>query len=175
MLEALRHTPNWVYLVFFLVLHYGVMQCFSARIKPRRLLTMPLIFLGWSAYATFAAAQAPWISLSVWGGSVCGASLIGLWLGRRAGASFHADDGVLDIPGSKTPLVISLLFFGCSYWFGYTAATAPDVAADLGFQLTRTLATASCIGLFVGRAAYLYALSLGGRWTGPRVDPLRLV
>ncbi|TCL08295.1 hypothetical protein BXY66_0330 [Shimia isoporae] len=170
MLEALRNTPSWVYLAFFLVLYYGVMYCFSSRSEPRRLLVLPLLFLVWSAYSAFSDEQQSWMSLGGWVCAVGLGGLFGSMIGRKSGARFNDAEGIIEIPGSKIPLIISLFFFGCSYWFGYTTAVSPELSATLSFQLAKTGSMAGCVGLFLGRAITIYSTSLKPLRSGEGAD-----
>ncbi|POA47438.1 hypothetical protein C1893_14735 [Pseudomonas sp. MPR-ANC1] len=157
MLAILQNTPLWVYVVFLIMVYFGL----KAR-KPQHetrfsLLSTPLVLLVWSLLS---------LNLSVDPGLTLGGWLIALTLGAlsawlifsRKGLELDDPETGLIVPGTWKALVLLLLFFAVNYYFGYQDDVHPDRTTEAGMLLLKAVASGFVCGLISTRSLKFYWL-----------------
>lgn len=163
LIEILKHTPAWVWLLLSALLALGVVQMRprSVRRWQPALLPLALLALGLSSLLP-SWQQVPW-SLPVWAAA--------LLLAARAGRRWLAPSGVhwdatlqrLHLPGSTLPLLMVAIIFPLKYSVGVYSAMHPLQAHAPGFvtgvALLSGLLTGLLTGLLAGRTWALLSMA----------------
>ena len=155
----LSHTPAWVWLLFVVLIAWGLRQTRAHQASLQRVTLLPLAMAVWSLYGAshFFDAQ-PW-SLLAWLGAVS----LALWnVARRPverGTQFRLHDGLLTLPGSWTPMLVLLGMFCTKYAVGVTNAIAPELLQTGQVALLLNTAYGCLSGILLGRALRLWRLA----------------
>ncbi|ANJ58135.1 hypothetical protein [Pseudomonas silesiensis] len=159
MLNTLQNTPLWVYAIFLLLCYFGTRALYPTRESKTSLLITPPILLGWSLYSLGLTIN-PLLSISCWMAAVMFGSIVALVIFSREGVELDNTGTGLILPGTLNTLVLYLMFFAVSYYFGYAAEVDPDHAATLPMVLLKACASGLACGLFCGRSARFYQIFL---------------
>lgn len=152
--EILRHTPGWVWLLLAALLALGASQLRTRRVPRARLFVLPAVLLGLGMSATATAFRPPAPALAAWALALAAGVMLGRRLPPTAGARWDADRRVLLLPGSVWPLLLIVAVFTLRYsasvalvlhpaWRGAPAVALPLAAASgaiAGALLGRVLA-----------------------------------
>jgi len=131
LLNILLNTPWWVFVLFVVLLVFGVRAFRPRSISVWRSLVIPGVFIAWGAVSLIQ--QMPQSSsylLADWlVGGVIGAAL--LWLTGRPMAMRIERAGIVTVAGSPLPLVRNMLIFFAKYGLAVAAARNPAERAHL--------------------------------------------
>ncbi|MGF6204448.1 DUF6622 family protein [Pseudomonas frederiksbergensis] len=155
MLNALQHTPLWVYVVFLLLCYDGIKTLSPTRESKTSLLITPAILLAWSLYSLNLTLNPP-LSLTCWLIAVLIGSLAALLIFSRKGIELDDPETGLILPGSFKALTLYLMFFAVNYYFGYQAEVQPELSVTLQMVLFKACTSGFVSGLFCGRTIKLY-------------------
>jgi Family of unknown function (DUF6622) len=147
LVNALKGTPWWVYVLFIYLIYIGVQAMKPQKISINKLFILPLLFLAWSIYGIIAH-FASWMDPFAWliagiGGFFCGENL--------APKKLRADRKKLiaQIPGSSITLILVVAIFILKYFFGYYRATH-DMTSS-GVHIASLIVSGVVAGIFIGR------------------------
>ena len=119
-IEVLRHTPTWVYILFVALLILGYLQSKDRTSNRLKVLILPIVM---SAFSFHSLQTAFGSELSVMLSAVVGL-LIAFSLVRRSGqpkgVNYLAESQQFSIPGSWVPLVLIMAIFFTKYFVGIT-------------------------------------------------------
>jgi hypothetical protein len=157
MLVTLQNTPLWVYVVFLVLVYFGL----KAR-KPQResrfsLLSTPLVLLGWSLLS-LNLTDDPGLSLSGWLIAVLLGALSAWLIFPSKGINLDDPETGLIVPGTWKALTLLLLFFAANYYFGYQDDVHPERAAAPDMLLLKAAASGFISGLISARSLKYYRL-----------------
>lgn len=152
MLDILQGTPVWVYAVYLWMCYYGIKACLGGRENRRSLIILPVVLVVWSLMALVPSLLAS----GAWVGGVIVGGLLGQLLFNADGARLEADGNTLALPGTWKTLLISQLFFGVKYYFGYQQAVHPMLLSTPSMLAVVSAVSGFTVGLFCGRAITLH-------------------
>lgn len=148
MLEILRGTPLWVYVVFFILTYYGVIACFKSYVSKISLQITPMIFVAMSLTAMkFSHGIVIPISIYVFG-------LLAGWLLALRFYSYNEverEGNRLRLGGSVKVLAVYWCFFAWHYYVGYQEAMDPEFLNNVSVVALSALCTGLINGFFVRR------------------------
>lgn len=155
LLSILAGTPWWVWVLFIYLLMIGVNSLYDRTVHVYRLGVMPTIFFVWSFYSL---SSKPFIFFLLWM-AFC---FVGILINARSFSRLPISinkSGLVRIPGSLTPLILSLLFFALKYFLGVSYALNPMLKFNV-------LVTSFDVGLsgFIAGIAWGRFLSLFYRY-----------
>jgi hypothetical protein len=154
-IEALKGTPWWVYVLFFYLLSIGLKTLKPRVISLKKMFIIPTVFTVWTLYTMFSKFS-HLSSIAIWGISLIVAILIGWSLSRKINIQTDKKKGLIRLPGTAITLILILLIFGTKYFFGYLYATDP-LAQDTPVIFISDFITSGIItGLFLGKALSLW-------------------
>ncbi len=159
LIAILSRTPVWVWALLSALLALGLWQTRPRRVRPQRLLVLPLVLLVmglWSMTPVFA--RQPVVGL-VW---LLTLLLVLRWARHRqppAAARWLPEAGVLVLPGSWVPMVVIVAVFSLRYSSGVMAVMHPEWRSQLSVQLPLALAFGALSGFFLGRNLALFQLT----------------
>lgn len=154
-IEALMHTPWWVFLLLGYLLIVGIQALQTRVISLYKIVIGPIIFSGLSIY-TLLTASAEYIAIGGWTAAILLGSATGFWQTNRLAIKVDRKHFLLQIPGSWSTLIIMLIIFSVKYYTGYSLARNPALAQEIHFTLSLLSISGLCTGLFLGKLiAYL--------------------
>jgi len=162
LLQILRHTPPWVFVLFAALLAVGLTQWPTRRVGVGRLAVLPLAMSAWSLYSTVAAFGFVVNVLMAW---LIGLALAaGVMLSRPvpAGAAYDPAGRRFTVPGSPWPLALMMAIFFARYAVGVLGAVSPELAASAPLVTAIAALYGALSGAFLGRAARLWRLVASG-------------
>ena len=151
--QILIHTPWWVFPAFALVLRSGIQALKPRTVSLGQLLIVPSIFIAWGVVSLLIRSpSSPLLPLS-W--SIAAASFAAIaWVrGLRDGVGFDRNRKRISLPGSRVPLIRSLLIFAAKYGLGTAFALAPESRSSI--ELLNILVSGASAGYFAGWAVRL--------------------
>lgn len=146
MLDILRGTPPWVFVLFAYLVWIGAQRLRPAVRDVRRIAIAPAIFIVWGLAGLAGRSAPPSLTLAHW--------LVGAVLGAALGAAMkqslqtdHARRRVLQA-ASAVPLLRNIAIFGAHYLLNVAAALQPAARADfLGWDI---YVSGFSAGFFIG-------------------------
>lgn len=162
LLQILRHTPTWVFVLFFALVAAGVAQLSARRMPLARVVALPLSLLGLSIYGVVHGFAAHPLALLCW--ALAGA--VAVTLVQRsavpAGTSYDPATRRLHVPGSAVPLVLMMAIFLSKYAVGVALGLTPQLASQAPFALGVSALYGVLSGTLLGRAVRLWRLTTAG-------------
>jgi hypothetical protein len=161
-LQIITHTPLWVWVLLVTLLGLGWLQSRPRQVARWQLLALPLalLMLGlWSMSPGFVAQP---LAAVVWLASLILGGRLGLKLPRASATRWLPDQQRVHLPGSWVPMLIIITIFLLRYVTGVAQAMHPDWRNQLTMQAPLAVAFGVLSGVFLGRAAGLWALTRKG-------------
>jgi hypothetical protein len=158
-LEILRRTPVWVYALFAALVFLGATQTRTRSVPLARLLLLPMVMVGFSAFGVLGAFGGQPAPLAGWLVSLAATALV-IAAVRHPGGSVYAQERYR-VPGSWIPFVVIMATFFCRYAITVSLAIVPELRQSSAFAAVAGLLYGLSSGFFVGRAATLLRLRKG--------------
>jgi hypothetical protein len=130
MIQIVLHTPWWVFLLFAVLVLFGVQALKDRTVPLWRLLVTPAVFIGWGIASLVPQAGASPLLIADWVIS----ALIGLGLAWATGRidQFRVErTGMVAVKASALPLLRNLVVFAAKYGLTAAAAIEPSRRAVL--------------------------------------------
>lgn len=169
LMQILRHTPAWVWLLGAALLAYGLLQLRPRRVRPARLLGLPLALMAlglWSMAPGFAALP---VTAAVWLAALAAGAAAGLRVTPPAGSAWDTTARQLLLPGSVLPLLLIVSIFVLRYAVGVGSALHPEWRSLLPLQAALAVVFGLLSGFFVGRSLGLLRLARAPRAATPGI------
>ncbi|XHF35595.1 hypothetical protein OXH62_11755 [Pseudomonas chlororaphis] len=155
MLTILQNTPIRVYLIFLLVVCFGI-KAFSPRRESRAsMLITPPAFLAWSLYSLNLSIN-PALFFSTWFAALLLGGLSAWLVFSRRGVVLDDSATGLIMPGTVKILIMYLMFFSANYYFGYQNDVNPERSASPDMLLLKGGIAGFMCGLIGTRSLKLY-------------------
>jgi hypothetical protein len=151
--EALEHTPWWVFLIFLFVVSRGVLALQTRTVEIARLAIIPVIFAVWGAYSLFHLFGPNPQAIGIFAVALLVGGGVGLMMSSRGAMRADQARGVVELPGSPVTLILVLIIFVARYGLGYWDAVEPGARDSFGFLALDAIVSGLVIGIFVGRFA----------------------
>jgi hypothetical protein len=158
-IEILRHTPVWVWVLLAALLALGASQARTRELTRGRVLALPLAMLGLGLWSLAVLAGTQAMPVVAWAVAFAAAVVVTRRLREPAGARWSEADARLHLPGSWVPMFIILAIFTLKYAVGVAVALTPSLRADAAFTLGAAAAYGALNGLLLGRALALLRLT----------------
>lgn len=150
-IDILLGTPWWVWIVLGVLLIGGIKSLKTSVVSLWRLALTPFIFIIWSLYS-FYTKYGPFRNLYFLWAALGG---LGLRIGWGVFAKKHItiDKSTLlaHIPGSRIPLLLSLIFFLFKYGLGVLWALAPETRSLTLLWIADVATSGFASGFFGGQ------------------------
>jgi len=158
LIQILRHTPTWVFIVFGALIWLGLNQTRARTASIQRVTILPLAMVTLSIYGmthTFDAigAYAAWATACV--------VVAALWLryAPARNAYYDAVTARFSLPGSWLPLALICGVFVTKYAVGASLAIHPQWRGDLAFAVACATLYGAMSGLFLARTMQLWQIA----------------
>jgi hypothetical protein len=153
-LDIVLGTPYWVWIVFSYLLWVGIQATKPSMVPLWRMSIIPLIFLAWSLSSIYARCIACMQLIGFWIAAITIGVLLGRYLMSRLDFRIDAS-AMIHLPGSRSTLILSMIFFIVKYGLGVTYAVNPIMRSDLMVQGFDVMVSGFISGIFIGRFGYI--------------------
>ena len=161
LIEILRHTPTWVWLVLALLLQRGFALTRPQQVSAARAALLPGIFAALSLAGVISGFGPQAGSLLCWCGGMALSAYETQRHGPPAGAEYLAAQRSYHVPGSWAPVLLIVLIFTVKYGVGVALALHPQLRGIGLFVLLSSSVYGALSGVFIGRALRLLYLRNG--------------
>jgi len=161
LLQILRATPAYVWVLFAALVGLGLFQARERRIGRLRAGVVPLAFVVLSLVGVVTAFGPHLGSVAAWGAGMALALAAGPRLAPRPRATREPGGAVLHVAGSWWPLLLIVALFLVKYTAGVQLAMHPAAATDAVFADGFSFAYGVFGGLFASRGWQLWRLGAG--------------
>ena len=145
-LEILRRTPPWVFVLFALLVYVGYVQSRTRTMSLTRVAILPLALLALSAFGVLSAVGQSAFGLGCWLFAIALAVAANVVWKLPRGVNYSPETKTFTVPGSWWPLAVIMVIFFARY--------AVNVAPAMDHSLRQTPA-------FIAGVGFIYRLSSG--------------
>ena len=152
LVQILKHTPLWVFGLFFGLAYIGSLQSKTRLVSRHRLAILPiamlcLSFLGvWSSFGHNLTALAPWAC------ALIAVVTFSLALAPPRSVSYSPASKLFTVPGSWVPLALMMCIFFTKYAVAVARALNPDSSNSFAFVAVICTIYGLYSGIFLARA-----------------------
>lgn len=156
--DALTHTPWWVYALFVFLLVRGVQARRPRVVAVMQLAVWPIIMTLWSSSTLWLHVASSTATVLAWALAMgVGAGFGHLSVRHRQVRADHQLRRIA-LPGDTSLLPLVLAIFCLKYAFGYLAARNPGLWQDPVFYYTDIIVSGMIAGIFLGKCLGYRAL-----------------
>jgi hypothetical protein len=158
----LMKTPLWVYLLLAVLLMMGFKASKTGVVNIKKMLIAPIVFTLMSIESLYTHLSITFYVLGLY----VGALSVGIGLGflqvNRLKLKVDQKNGLIEIPGSWSVMVLILIIFSTKYYFGYELSVDPHALDNSEFEVLFISVNAICTGLFIGKTIGFYKQLISG-------------
>jgi hypothetical protein len=154
--EMIRQTPVWVWILFAFLLVRGVKALHGSVTSLPRLCVVPGVFTLWGLVGVATTFHHPGASALIWSASFAAGIAAGVLRTARTPIQVDRHAGLVALPGSPMVLILVTVVFGVKYALGAWAAIQPSATGMLPFMVADIGVTGLVAGMFVGRLLTLW-------------------
>lgn len=156
LIEILKRTPPWVFVLFFVLLAAGYSQSKTRTVSRAQVSILPAAMLALSLYGVFSAFGFAPVGLAGWLTGAAAAVWLGLALMVPRGVCYSEATKLFSIPGSWLPLALMMAIFFTKYAVGVSLARGLPLAGTSAFIGFISIAYGFLSGLFLARAIVVW-------------------
>ncbi len=150
-IEILKHTPIWVFGLFFVLLALGFTQSKARTVDKYKVIILPCVMTGLSFYGVVSAFGPVYAGLLAWFIGMA----VAVWLGWKfaipKGVAYFEKSRSFLIPGSWMPLILMMAIFFTKYAVGVVLALQLNITKDFEFIVVVSCLYGCFSGLFFSR------------------------
>ena len=152
LVEILKRTPPWVFVLFFVLLAIGYFQSKDRAVSRVKVSLLPIAMIGLSFYGVVSALAFSPVSLFCWLLGIGVATWFGVILSIPRGVSYSIEAKLFSVPGSWVPLALMMAIFFTKYVVAVVLARQLPFAGEVTFMGSISLCYGLFSGLFLARA-----------------------
>jgi hypothetical protein len=154
-IQILSHTPVWVFVLFFVLLVFGLMQTRTRTVRKIPALLFPAGMIALSLAGINSSFGLGPVPLASWAIALTIAAFVGYALFRDERVRYDATEGKLFIPGSWVPLAVIMAIFFAKYIYAVMRAFDAGVISAPLFVVVLSSVYGLLSGYFGARALNL--------------------
>ncbi len=151
LIQILKHTPIWVFCLFFILLSLGFLQSKTRTVNRRRVITIPCAMLVLSFFGVISAFGPIYAGLLAWFIGITAASWLGFKLGIIKGVTYSKENQTFLIPGSWIPFILMMALFFTKYAVNVLLAMQLTIIQSAEFIVLVSCLYGCFSGLFFSR------------------------
>jgi uncharacterized protein DUF6622 len=156
LIEILKHTPSWVFVLFFALVALGYSQSKDRTVRRGRVSILPVTMIALSFYGVLSAFGMVPVGLASWVLGVAVSVGLSVRLAAPQGVSFSAESQSFFVPGSWFPLAFMMAIFFTKYAVGVILARQLPVASEMAFVSSVSCCYGLLSGVFLARAIVIW-------------------
>src|SRR5215471_6812872 len=130
-LAILQHSPWWVYVLFAVLIWFGLRALRPRTLPIWRLMIVPAVFIGWGIASMLTQSRTSVFLIAVWLVTATVGAILA-WIGaRRLEVRIDRAHRSVTLPGSVRPLVVNMLIFAAKYAIGVAMVLSPRYFEEL--------------------------------------------
>lgn len=163
MIQIIKHTPPWVFVLFFVLLALGYFSSRTRTLSRGRVAILPGAMILLSASGVISVFGYRIAGIVAWTAGVLLAVMLNNVLRLPRGASYSAATRSFLLPGSWAPLTLMMIIFFTKYAVAVTLALNPDLNGAISFIAGVSLLYGLLSGMFFSSALTLWRLMRSAR------------
>lgn len=152
LIEILKRTPSWVFVLFFVLLALGYYQSKDRVVNRNNVTILPAAMLLLSFYGVYSAFGSALFAITSWLAGVAITACLGYKSAHSSRVSFISETRSFSVPGSWLPLALMMAIFFTKYAVGVILARKLPIASELTFIASVSLMYGLLSGIFLARA-----------------------
>lgn len=157
LIEILKHTPPWVFVLFFALLIMGYLQSKDRVFGRGKIILLPIVMIGLSFYGVLSAfGIGQPLSLVSWVGGMAIAGGLSLSFPSPLGVTYSTTDLSFSVPGSWLPFYLMMAIFATKYTVGVILVRQLAIANEESFIVSVCLIYGLISGIFLFRALTIW-------------------
>jgi hypothetical protein len=157
-IDILRGTPVWVWLILSAIIYLGWTQTRSRTVNRARLAILPFVFIALSLSGVFRSATGSAWAAAAWAlGFTAIIAFVSTHLAVR-GATWSPQTQRLNVPGSWWPMALIVGLFTTKYAVAVALALHPELATALPLLIICNLLYGAAAAVFWSRSRSLLRL-----------------
>lgn len=150
-IELIEETPFWISVIFIIILALGLRATRSKTILFKKIFFLPALFVFWAVYTIEFLFRGHYCFLPLWFVALYLGSVLGYLQVRHWKVHVDRERGTITLPGSWTPLFLSLCIFSLRYFFSFAYLSHPDAIQNPWLYLTDLASSGIITGILLGR------------------------
>jgi hypothetical protein len=151
-IEVLKRTPPWVFVLFVLLLAAGWLQSKDRVVTRGKVTLLPIAMIALSFYNVQIAFDAAPIALMFWLIGVGLAVPVGFKSSSAPGVTYSPETRLFSVPGSWLPLLLMMTIFFIKYAVAVVTARQLPIAGSVAFMGAISFCYGILSGAFLARA-----------------------
>lgn len=161
LIEILKRTPSWVFVLFIVLLALGFSQTRARTVSRGRIAILPVAMIALSLYGIVSDFGVVIACLASWIVGIAIAVAVGVKLASPHGVTFSAATRSFSVPGSRVPLALIMIIFFMKYAVGVMVARHVAIVTEPGFIVSTGVSYGFFSGLFLARAIVIARSAAG--------------
>jgi len=162
LLEILKRTPAWVFVLFAALVFFGAMQSRTRQVTLARVTILPIVLIGLSLsglWDTFGANAG--YAVAAWNAAIAAAVLINRQVKWPRSVVYTAASRTFLVEGSWLPLAVMMIIFFTRYAVTVTLAMNPGLTSAPWLAMGVGFAYGLMSGAFLARAFRILSAARG--------------
>jgi hypothetical protein len=155
LLEILKRTPIWVFVLFAVLLAFGLVQARERRLRRSRVVFLPVLMMALSLFGVASAFGLTAVALAAWLAGVALTVAGSKALPPRWQSTHDAPSDSFVVPGSWIPLTLMMAIFFARYAITVSIAMTPTLADSALLAGGASLLYGAMSGVFLTRAMHI--------------------
>lgn len=151
----LQNIPQWVWILFAVLIAIGISQSFTKRRTLRSATLIPIVMIGLSLYGVTSVFSQP-AALAAWATGVAAALTLATVIGAWKNILWSESDQRLIVPGSWVPMILILGLFFTKFGVNVALAMHHELVHDTSFAIMISLTYGVFSGTFFGRGVAMW-------------------
>ncbi len=159
LLEILKRTPPWVFVLFAALVFFGVMQSRTRQVTLARVTILPVVLIGLSLsglLGSFGGNANTGFAIAAWLAALATAVLINRYAKWPRNVVYTASTRTFLVEGSWLPLAVMMTIFFTRYAVTVALAMNPGLAASPWLATGVSFAYGLMSGAFLARALRIF-------------------
>ncbi|MBC7803097.1 MAG: hypothetical protein H7Y16_04390 [Candidatus Parcubacteria bacterium] len=152
LLEILKRTPPWVFVLFVVLVFFGIMQSRTRHITLARVTILPVVLIGMSLSGLWSTFGANAMALAVWLAAIAASLAANSYIKWPRKISYSPETRSFLVQGSWIPLAVMMVIFFARYAINVALAMQPGLAASPSFAAAVSAGYGLLSGAFLARA-----------------------
>ncbi len=155
-IEIIKHTPSWVFVLFFALLILGYLQTKNRKVKLNVVFILPASMIILSAFGVSSAFGLMPIAFASWFIGGIFSLGISLKLAIPKGIAYSSIEEKFFIPGSWVPLFLMMAIFSTKYIVGVAIARQLPIISEVEIITFISLLYGCFSGIFLSRSIIVW-------------------
>jgi hypothetical protein len=156
LIETLKRTPSWVFVLFFVLLAAGYFQSKDRTVSRGTVSILPVAMIALSFFGVVSAFGFAPVGLVSWAVGIGVAVWFGVRIAIPRDVAFSTDTQLSSVPGSWLPLALMMAIFFTKYAVGIILARQLSIASESAFIGLVSFCYGFLSGLFLARALVVW-------------------